>query len=90
MKLFFLIDPLVLVATWLAAHGAPAVLLWSLALVVVTVAPGPGLLRLGLPAGHHPRPRRTGSSTGRRQRARHRDHWSRWQRPSITCWPACW
>ena len=40
LKAFFLIDPLLLLATWLSAHTAPMLLLASLGLVVLTLVLG--------------------------------------------------
>ena len=40
VKLFFLIDPLILIGTWLAAHAVPTILLASLATILVTAVLG--------------------------------------------------
>jgi len=40
LNAFFLIDPLILIVTWLAAHSVPLVLLWSLIVIAVTVILG--------------------------------------------------
>ena len=40
VKTFFLFDPLILVATWLAAHAVPAALLLSLVVIAVTMVLG--------------------------------------------------
>jgi polyferredoxin len=39
-KLFFLIDPFLLLATWLAAHAVPLVLLWALPTLLLTAVFG--------------------------------------------------
>jgi MauM/NapG family ferredoxin protein len=79
-KSFFLIDPLILAATWLAAHAVvPGALLLSLLVVAVTVLLGRVFCGWACPlgtihavAGHlfHPRKRKPKGA----------DHWSRWQR----------
>jgi len=40
LKSFFLVDPLILIATWLAAHAVPVALLWSLVVIGVTLVLG--------------------------------------------------
>ena len=51
LQVFFLLDPLVLLLTWLSAHAIPAALWLSLVTVGVTLVSWPGVLRLVLPAG---------------------------------------
>ena len=40
IQAFFLIDPLILLATWLAAHAVPLAALWALVMVAVTIVLG--------------------------------------------------
>ena len=79
LKAFFLIDPLLLLATWLSAHTAPVLLLASLGLVALTLVLGRVFCGWVCPLGT------LHALAGRvlfwiwpdRQR---RDHWSPWQR----------
>ena len=76
---WFLVDPLILVATWLAAHQVPLAALLSLVVIAVTVVMGRVFCGWVCPLGtvhavasrlFHAR--RRGSQT-------RPDHWSRWQ-----------
>ena len=79
LKLFFLIDPLILVATWLTTHTLVAAGLWALATVAVTIVMGRVFCGWVCPLGT------LHSIAGwifdrvwpDRKR---RDHWSPWQR----------
>ncbi len=78
LKLFFLFDPLLLLATWLSAHGAPAALLCSLGLVAVTLLVGRVFCGWACPLGAiHAL---AGWVFNRRRKGKPRDHWSPWQR----------
>lgn len=78
-KFFFLIDPLVLLATWLAAHAVPTVALWALVVVGVTLVLGRVFCGWVCPLG-------TLQDLAGRFFAwcwpdgKRRDHWSPWQR----------
>lgn len=77
-KLFFLFDPLILIATWLAAHAVPTAALLSLIVIGVTVVTGRVFCGWVCPLGtiHDV----TGRLFDLRGRARKRPaHWSRWQ-----------
>jgi polyferredoxin len=78
-KLFFLIDPLLLLATWLAAHAVPVALLASLAVVAVTLVLGRVFCGWICPLGtvHAAAGRVLFRIWPNRKR---RDHWSAWQR----------
>jgi polyferredoxin len=79
LKLFFLIDPLILLATWLTTHTLVAAGLWSLATLAVTIVMGRVFCGWICPLGT------LFSMAGwvfdrvwpNRKR---RDHWSPWQR----------
>ena len=75
---FFLLDPLVLLLTWLAGHAVPAALLLSLATVAVTVLLGRVFCGWFCPLGtiHAIAGRFLEFCWPRRKRP---EHWSRWQ-----------
>ncbi|MGA2253357.1 MAG: 4Fe-4S binding protein [Thermoguttaceae bacterium] len=75
---FFLLDPLVLLLTWLAGHAVPAVLLLSLATVGVTILLGRVFCGWFCPLGtiHAIAGRFLEFCWPRRKRP---EHWSRWQ-----------
>lgn len=79
VKLFFWFDPLILLATWLAAHAIPAAALLALVVIAVTVVLGRVFCGWACPLGtiHDV----TGRALDRWQDRRKRgDHWSPWQR----------
>jgi MauM/NapG family ferredoxin protein len=77
VRFFFLIDPLILVATWLAAHAVPQAALWALATIALTVVFGRVFCGWVCPLGTV----HALASRLLRRKADHkrRDHWSRWQ-----------
>ncbi len=76
LKGFFLFDPLILVATWLAAHAVPVLLLWSLVVIVLTVLCGRVFCGWVCPLGTiHGAASRVLNHRGKRH-----DPWSPWQR----------
>jgi len=79
LKSFFLIDPLILIFTWLAAHAVPATLLLSLILVAMTVVLGRVFCGWACPLGtiHDIAGRFFDWVQGKRKTG---DHWSPWQR----------
>ncbi len=78
VKSFFLIDPLILTVTWLAAHAVPLAALWSLVVVGVTLVLGRVFCGWVCPLGtiHAIAGRLFQGRGGRRNR---KDRWSRWQ-----------
>jgi len=77
VKSFFLFDPLILVATWLAAHAVPAALLLSLVVIGMTIVLGRVFCGWVCPLGTiHALASRL--FHGRRRRGNRADHWSRW------------
>jgi len=77
LKSFFLIDPLILVATFLAAHAVPLAMLLALVTVAVTIVLGRVFCGWICPLGT------IHAITGRlldRWQSKRRDHWSPWQR----------
>ena len=78
LKSFFLIDPLILVATWLAAHAVPAAALLSLVVIGVTLILGRVFCGWVCPLGtiHDIAGRLFDLCQPRQKR---REHWSRWQ-----------
>ena len=75
----FVVDPLILVLTWLAAHAVPLVLLWSLGVIAATILLGRVFCGWVCPLGtihaaasHLLRPAKPAHAD--------RDHWSPWQR----------
>ena len=78
LKSFFLLDPLIQVATSLAAHAVPAALLWSLIVIAVTVVLGRVFCGWVCPLGTiHAITGRLLNRWGPKRRRG--DHWSRWQ-----------
>ena len=78
LESFFWIDPLILVATWLAAHAVPLALLLSLVVIAVTVVLGRVFCGWVCPLGTlHAVAGRL--FHGRRRKPKRADHWSRWQ-----------
>jgi MauM/NapG family ferredoxin protein len=79
LKAFFWIDPLILIATWVAAHAVPMVLLAALATVVLTAIFGRVFCGWLCPLGtvHAVAGWVIDRVWPNRRR---RDHWSRWQR----------
>ena len=79
LKLFFWIDPLVMIATWLTAHAVPAVLLLSLGTLFVTMLLGRVFCGWVCPLGtiHAAAGWIVDRVWPDRRR---RDHWSPWQR----------
>jgi MauM/NapG family ferredoxin protein len=78
VKSFFLFDPLILVATWLAAHAVPLAALLSLVVIGVTIAMGRVFCGWVCPLGTiHAMASRL--FHGRRRNPRRADPWSRWQ-----------
>jgi polyferredoxin len=77
-KVFLLADPLLLAATWLAAHAVPALLLWSLVVLGITVLAGRVFCGWVCPLGavHAIASRLLRPWRGKRKP---RDPWSRWQ-----------
>jgi len=78
LKSFFLLDPLILIVTWLAAHAVPAAMLLSLIVIAMTVILGRIFCGWVCPLGT------IHDVTGRlfdrwQQRGRRAGHWSRWQ-----------
>ena len=79
VKVWFLFDPLILAATWLAAHAVPIALLLSLIVLAVTVVLGRVFCGWICPFGTiHDLAGRF--FDGRRRKARPREHWSPRQR----------
>jgi MauM/NapG family ferredoxin protein len=78
LQLFFLLDPLVLLLTWLAAHAVPPLLWLSLITVVVTLVFGRVFCGWFCPLGtiHALAGRFLDFCWPRRRRP---EHWSRWQ-----------
>ncbi|MGO8691563.1 MAG: 4Fe-4S binding protein [Thermoguttaceae bacterium] len=76
LKLFFLLDPLLLLATWLSAHGVPVAMLWSLALVVLTLLLGRVFCGWACPLGTL----HALAGWVFHRKGQPRDHWSPWQR----------
>lgn len=77
--LFFHLDPLILLATWLSAHAVPATALWALGTVAVTMVLGRVFCGWVCPLGT------LHAAAGRLLRwiwpqRGQRDHWSGWQR----------
>lgn len=78
-KLFFWIDPLVLIATWLAAHAVPLVATAALATVAVTLVFGRVFCGWVCPLGTlHAAAGWVFDRVWPNRK--HRDHWSPWQR----------
>lgn len=79
LKSFFLIDPLILAATWLAAHAVPTAALLSLGVVAMTIVMGRVFCGWACPLGtiHDIAGR---FFDGWRRHPKRRDTWSRWQR----------
>jgi polyferredoxin len=79
LKLFFWIDPLLLLATWLTAHAVPLVMLSSLGLVLATIVLGRVFCGWICPLGTiHAA---VGWVVDRLwPNKKRRDHWSPWQR----------
>jgi polyferredoxin/ferredoxin len=79
LKSFFFIDPLILVATFLAAHAVPAAALLALVVIGVTIVMGRVFCGWVCPLGtiHAVAGRLFDRWQRRRKR---RDHWSPWQR----------
>jgi polyferredoxin len=78
LKLFFLLDPLVLVATWLAAHTWLTAGLGALAVIVLTMVMGRVFCGWFCPLGTlHAFAGWLFDRWGPRRK--HRDHWSPWQ-----------
>ena len=78
LQTFFLIDPLILVATWLAAHAVPAAALLSLVVIVLTAVVGRVFCGWVCPLGTiHGIASRLFRS--RRRKPSTANHWSRWQ-----------
>ncbi len=78
LKTFFFLDPLLLAATWLSAHGVPLAMLWSLAVVALTLLLGRVFCGWACPLGAiHAL---AGWLFNRRRKGRTGDHWSPWQR----------
>lgn len=78
LKSFFLLDPLILVATWLAAHAVPVAALLSLVVIAVTVVMGRVFCGWACPLGT------IHAIAGRffdcwQRKSKRRDRWSRWQ-----------
>lgn len=77
LNAWFLIDPLILIATWLAAHAVPLLALWSLVVLGVTVVLGRVFCGWVCPLGTlHAI---AGRLFHRRRAGKRADHWSRWQ-----------
>ena len=76
LKSFFLVDPLILVVTWLAAHAVPLALLLSLAVVAVTIVMGRVFCGWVCPLGTI---HALASRLFQGRKPKRRDHWSRWQ-----------
>ena len=77
-KLFFLFDPLILIATWLAAHAVPLLSLLSLLVIAMTVLMGRVFCGWICPFGTiHDVAGRVFDRFG--PTPKHRDHWSRRQ-----------
>jgi MauM/NapG family ferredoxin protein len=79
LKSFFLLDPLILITTWLAAHAVPVAALLSLVVIAVTMVMGRVFCGWACPLGT------IHDITGRcfdrfRRDPKRRDHWSPWQR----------
>jgi len=75
---FFLFDPLILVATWLAAHAVPLAALLSLIVIAMTIVMGRVFCGWVCPLGT------IHAVAGRffdpwQRKSKRRDHWSRWQ-----------
>lgn len=78
LKAFFLIDPLILLATWLAAHAVPLAALWALATLAVTILLGRVFCGWVCPLGTL---HAIAGGIGRRRKPdAARDQWSPWQR----------
>lgn len=79
LKSWFLIDPLILIATWLAAHAVPAGAMLALIVVAFTVVMGRVFCGWVCPLGtvHDVAGRLL---DGRRRDPKRREHWSPWQR----------
>lgn len=77
VRFFFLIDPLILLATWLAAHSVPLAALWALVVIGLTMILGRVFCGWVCPMGTiHAIAGRLFRRRGDRHR---REHWSRWQ-----------
>jgi polyferredoxin len=78
LKLFFLIDPLILLATWLTTHSVLLAGLWALATVALTVVAGRVFCGWICPLGTlHALAGWVGDRVWPNRKRR--DHWSRWQ-----------
>jgi len=78
LQSFFLIDPLILIATWMAAHTVPVTALLSLVVIGFTVLLGRIFCGWVCPLGTiHDIASRL--FQGRRPKPSPADHWSRWQ-----------
>ena len=85
---FFLLDPLVLLLTWLAGHAVPAALLLSLATVAVTILLGRVFCGWFCPWGRStPSPGGSSTSAGRGGSGRNIGRAGNWR--SITCCSRC-
>jgi len=78
LQAFFHFDPLILIATWLAAHAVPAAALWSLVVIGMTIVLGRVFCGWICPLGtiHAVASR---MFHGRRGKPTRPDRWSRWQ-----------
>lgn len=88
LRAFFLIDPLLLVVTWLASHAVPVLLLASLGLVVLTLVLGRVFCGWICPLGT------LHALAGRVlfwiwPDRRRREHWSPWQRTKYVVLIGC-
>lgn len=80
LSAFFLIDPLILVLTWLAAHSVPWAALWALVTLGVTVVLGRVFCGWICPFGTVHAIAGRLLSPRRRKPDPARDHWSGWHR----------
>ncbi|MCR4410945.1 MAG: 4Fe-4S dicluster domain-containing protein [Thermoguttaceae bacterium] len=80
LQSFFLVDPLILAATWIAAHAVPAALLWALGVVALTVVLGRVFCGWVCPMGTLHAIAGRALAPRRRKPDPARDHWSPWHR----------